>query len=171
MLSVDQIKKIFAKFYKKDSNDKDLEILPNGMINYDGSITVDSYPSIVLPFNKITGHFEMENIGVTNLELCPRECDMVWASGNALLSLKGHPNKLTGLHRHIQLDYIKDLPLLSLFKIKDIESVAFVPYESSQEVEQELSSILNRYLPLGPKGMPSCMLAMKRAGYESNAKL
>jgi hypothetical protein len=175
MLSVDQIEKIFEEFYKKGPNDNNLEILSNGMINYDGDIQVLKYPPIALPFYKITGTFFMEDIGVTNLALCPRECDMVWASGNHLTSLTGHPDRFSGSNRHIQFEYIEDLHLLSLFKIKNIDSVSFIPFFSDsvtvREDKLELSSILNRYLPLGPKGMPACMLAMKKAGYENNAKL
>ena len=88
-------------------------------------------------------------------------------SGNKLTSLDGIPKSING---KFNLDYNPNLPMLRLFKVRDITKV-LVRDTVTNKWGHPVEHIINRYIHLGINGILPCAAELYKAGYGGNAKL
>ena len=83
----------------------------------------------------------------------------------SITSLEGLPKSIGGM---FYIDYHKDLPLLRLMSVKNLQGVKFYPFTSPKFLE--IQQILKKYLGTGPGGALACAAELIKAGYKENAK-
>ena len=88
-------------------------------------------------------------------------------SFNKLTSLDGLPKSINGEFR---LDYIPNLPMLRLFKVRGITEIR-VKDPADDDWGHPVEHIINRYIHLGINGILPCAAELYKAGYSGNAKL
>ena len=112
--------------------------------------------------------FYCDNNQLTSLEGAPQSVGGdFYCSGNRLTSLDGLPKSIKGV---FQLDYIPNLPMLRLFKVRGITEVG-VRDTVTNKWGHPVEHIINRYIHLGINGILPCAAELYKAGYGGNAKL
>lgn len=183
MVDLNKIKEIVDsnKYFdvtpETDDGKTNIEILPDGMINVDGIVILHEINPLI-KFNHVSGSFYYTGTSANDLSFSPR---IVGTNNNPahglcvseckLNSLKGYPEECN----LITLIYHPNLPLLSLFKIKNLQTIRFIKVDENDYTKCEellpLSNMLMKYLPMGIRAIPIVMLKLQRDGKKGNAKL
>ena len=105
---------------------------------------------------------------LTSLEGAPQSVGGdFYCDNNQLTSLDGLPKSING---KFYLDYIPNLPMLRLFKVRGITEIR-VKDPATRKQGHPVEHIINRYIHLGINGILPCAAELYKAGYSGNAKL
>ena len=116
----------------------------------------------------VGGDFYCSGNKLTSLAGAPQSVGgYFYCSGNKLTSLDGIPKSING---EFNLGYIPNLPMLRLFKVRDITK-ALVIDSATRKQGHPVEHIINRYIHLGINGILPCAAELYKAGYSGNAKL
>jgi hypothetical protein len=151
-----------------------IEIGDDGLINVDGNVyRYDSSP--LVKFGHVTGNFHITASDHSDLTDAPRRIgsisspDIGLAVLHSITSLKNHPVECSLM----TLNYNPELPLLSLFKIKNLRTVRFITdtvhnYKDLPSL-LPISDLIMQYLPMGVRGIPVVAMHLHELGWGDHA--